>query len=485
MEVAATCFNWPQPVAGHTPAPAQTFSSLLPSLGRSRRAVVLLRRSDHRSALFGRTLDSGLCRGGPPTPARRIVERAAGGGAASLDDGFDDDEFAPTLNELARSFEVSDDDDAGAVEQGSNRARGGAGSPPSPAASESLRPFEVLGEPPWEVASPVPPEWPHPGAIIPASVERKANSVELPLSLRMIKRKKQWQEGLMFSGESAYCSVKKAFSSMVFIIRELQSYTLQLRELLFYQDLQGILIRVQTELNASFVWLFQQIFSQTPTLMVYVMILLANFTVYSIGNNAAALAASPYAITTTTETVSSLIEEDRREPRPFDQASVVRTYPISGRSVSVRGGGGDSGRARPVAGSTDGGERRRLRRAVVPSPSEEETAAVPESEETRVWNAMVEEAMRLQPHINDGVLDQETMQRFVSPVTVQIPPDDYADYLLTELSYQLAVAQEPNNPLLLSNYAQFLFLVVHDHDRYHHLSPIPNPSNLFCFSHQI
>ncbi|KAL9992990.1 hypothetical protein Hdeb2414_s0023g00624011 [Helianthus debilis subsp. tardiflorus] len=67
---------------------------------------------------------------------------------------------------------------------------------------------------------------------------------------------------------------------MVFIIRELQSYTLQMRELLYYEDLQHILVRVQKEMNASFVWLFQQVFSQTPTLMVYVMILLANYSVH-------------------------------------------------------------------------------------------------------------------------------------------------------------------------------------------------------------
>ncbi|KAL2468646.1 uncharacterized protein Fot_50222 [Forsythia ovata] len=49
--------------------------------------------------------------------------------------------------------------------------------------------------------------------------------VNIPLSLRMIKRKEQWQEGFREARELAYCSVDKAFSSMVFIIQELQSYT--------------------------------------------------------------------------------------------------------------------------------------------------------------------------------------------------------------------------------------------------------------------
>ena len=90
-------------------------------------------------------------------------------------------------------------------------------------------------------------------------------------------------------GESA---VKRAFSSMVFMIRELQSFTLHMRELLLFEDLQGILLRVRKEMHASFVWLFQQVFSATPTLMVSVMILLANFTVYSIGSSNSALAAA-------------------------------------------------------------------------------------------------------------------------------------------------------------------------------------------------
>nr|GEZ73414.1 hypothetical protein [Tanacetum cinerariifolium] len=75
------------------------------------------------------------------------------------------------------------------------------------------------------------------------SIERKANSFELPFSLRMIQRKKQLKEGVKEAWESAYCSFKKAFSSMVFIICELQSYTLQMREALFYEDLQGVLAK--------------------------------------------------------------------------------------------------------------------------------------------------------------------------------------------------------------------------------------------------
>ncbi|KAF2312581.1 hypothetical protein GH714_035138 [Hevea brasiliensis] len=63
------------------------------------------------------------------------------------------------------------------------------------------------------------------------------------------------------------------------------------------------------------------------------------------------------------------------------------------------------------------------------------------------------------------VLDHETMQKFVSPIKANVEPDDYADYFRTEQLYQTGLTQDPNNPLLLANYAQFLYLVARDYDR--------------------
>ncbi|KAF5788853.1 hypothetical protein HanRHA438_Chr09g0375541 [Helianthus annuus] len=77
-----------------------------------------------------------------------------------------------------------------------------------------------------------------------------------------------------------------------------------MRELLYYENLQHILVRVQKEMNATFVWLFQQVFSQTPTLMVYVMILLANYNVHSISHNFAIAPETTILTTTTVELVS-------------------------------------------------------------------------------------------------------------------------------------------------------------------------------------
>ncbi|MFS7949614.1 hypothetical protein Hanom_Chr06g00573681 [Helianthus anomalus] len=82
---------------------------------------------------------------------------------------FPDEEFSKQINELALRFQVSDD-------VGSNRNYDGL---------ESELELEL--------------EW-H-GDMIPASIERKANSVDLSFSLRIIKRKKQC---IKEAGESAY-----------------------------------------------------------------------------------------------------------------------------------------------------------------------------------------------------------------------------------------------------------------------------------------
>ncbi|MBA0762303.1 hypothetical protein Gotri_011937 [Gossypium trilobum] len=187
-------------------------------------------------------------------------------------------------------------------------------------------------------------------------------------------------------GESACCSMKKAFSSTVFIIRELHSYTLQMRESLLYEDLHGIFIRVQNEIHASFLWLFQQVFSHTPTLMIYVMILLANFSVRSMGNNAA-LAAE----TAVNPTMGSYSYVPSGEVRGKEQTKFDSLQLQNGKT---------------------GGEWER---------SEEELSH---------RNSIV-----------DGT------------------------HCRTELVYKKGLSQEPNNPLLLANYAQFLYLVVHDYDR--------------------
>ncbi|KVI11893.1 Tetratricopeptide-like helical [Cynara cardunculus var. scolymus] len=411
MKMADRCLNWSQHSIPQSPSSSsslQTLASAISSPSAKRRSLThlaLAYRYVHRSAIFGTELNRSVS-----SRKQKPIKSAVTG---SLDAEFSDEEFSKKIQELA-------------LRLGSE--------------SEIQDPFAGLKM--------EPPEWP--GDMIPASIERKANSVELPFSLRIIKRKKQWQEGLREAGGSAYCSVKKAFSSMVFIIRELQSYTLQMRELLYYEDLQEILVRVQKEMNASFVWLFQQVFSQTPTLMVYVMILLANYSVYSISNNVAIAGAPPPA------TVESM---EHHSHTKFDSSS-IKTF-SAGKTTSIGGNNGGGGKFRAVASGTDGdgrfdGSVTSSSSIVNPTRTSEESVSGQESqkEEWESWNAIVDEADRMQGVIGDGGLDHETMKRFVSPVTVKLVEEDTEDHFRTELLYQTGLSQEPDNPLLLANYAQ-------------------------------
>lgn len=250
------------------------------------------------------------------------------------------------------------------------------------------------------------------------------------------------------------CSVTRAFSSTVFIIREVQSFAMRLREAIFNQDLNHLIGYVREELHASFTWLFQCIFSSTPVLMLYLMILLANFTVHSIPRTLPAEAAI-------VQTSPALQKQSVQVPRKLW---------ILGEEAAV-GGGGGRGRHRPVAGSTaDGGDDlvfHRRRRLLVDDGERE----------ARLWEAMVEEAAEMSP----VMVDHEARQMMVSPVKVELPADDHSDYIRTEFYYQLAVAQEPDNPLLLSNFAQFLYLVLHDHTRYLELVMFSNNTILLLF----
>lgn len=323
----------------------------------------------------------------------------------------------------------------------------------------------------------------------PASVERSANSVGLPLSLRMLKRKKQhqqrqvaapqsrWDEGLLGSaGES----VGRAFSSMVLIVRELQSFALQqMRDALLCDDLQGVLARVQGEMHASFVWLFQHIFAGTPALMLSLMLLLANFTVHSMGHSVAVAAAAatispaPPAVAA----AAAVVDTQRAEPsRPrFDKAS-VKTFSV-GRTASVGGNSGGGGKAPPVAGATgDGRSDESLYRLSRVAPQQPSTAAgaglgeaapdAADADEQAIWEMIVTEASRMQASARAVELsDPDVLGSLVAPVEAELETEDHAEHVRTMQRYEQAVADEPNNSLILANFAQFLYLVQNDHDR--------------------
>ncbi|KAJ3668878.1 hypothetical protein LUZ60_010828 [Juncus effusus] len=327
-----------------------------------------------------------------------------------------------------------------------------------------------MGDQPWQVNRMGAPDWTDRDSIaISSSMERIANSVDLPVSLRIIKQKKkkkknnhqsgQWGDGFREAGECARSSVQKAFSSMVFMIRELHCYSLEMRQSLFYEDVKGVLERVQHEMHASFVWLFQQIFSGTPTLMVSVMLLLANFTVYSMSNTVAIAAPLPPPQTSVMSVTDSAYDHNTQPW--FDQMTSN-----SGRTASVGGSGSGGGKVRPVTGATDDGPSSSYISNGIISQGVSVSRETEDEDEVAAWNEIVEEAYQMQAGVKDeSLMDGDILKWMIAPITVQIEADGASDYVETELRYYRSIQEDPQNPLLLSNFAQFLHTVLNDHDR--------------------
>ncbi|XP_047045782.1 uncharacterized protein LOC124650282 [Lolium rigidum] len=312
----------------------------------------------------------------------------------------------------------------------------------------------------------------------PPSLERSAGGVGLPLSLRMLKRKKQqqqvppqsrWDEQLLGSaGES----VGRAFSSMLLIVRELQSFALQQMQQGDDLRLQAVLARARGETHDSFVWLFQHIFAGTPALMLSLMLLLADFTVHSMSHSLAdAVPPSP-------PSAASVVDSEP-STQLFD-AGAVKTFSV-GRTASVGGGSGDGGGdAPPVAGAPgDDHESRYSLGRVAPQQlaplaggTSAEKVLLPDAageDEQAVWERMLGEASRMQASARaEELSDPEVLGNLVAPVVVEVEAEDVAEYARTEQWYELAVAEEPGNSLILANFAQFLYLTRNDHKRAEH-----------------
>lgn len=279
---------------------------------------------------------------------------------------------------------------------------------------------EVL-EPSFLGIQPEPPSWPERDEILRLGFERKLKSVGIPVSIRMIRKKLQLkEEGFKEAGELAEltnCSVKKTFSSMMFILHELQNHALQTRESLCGEDLESVVAKLGREMDNSFVWLFQQVFWKTPSLMVYVMVLLANFLVFSMNDNSVKAITPPSMITKALLVTNK--ESKLQHPHVDADGNVVQ------------------------------GEH-----------AKEELS----EEEEMLWDSLLEEASMFQNELRSAVLGNETKQRLVAPVSVDLEGDQYEEYVKTELHYKKHLLQTPDCSLLLSNYAQFLFLVLHDID---------------------
>ncbi|KAL3523772.1 hypothetical protein ACH5RR_016606 [Cinchona calisaya] len=67
-----------------------------------------------------------------------------------------------------------------------------------------------------------------------------------------------------------------------------------------------------------------------------------------------------------------------------------------------------------------------------------------------LWNSFLDEAkQKMQDGPSGLVLDYDVLQKFVSPVSVEVEPDDYMECLGTDLIYQMVLSLDPINPLLL------------------------------------
>ncbi|XP_030492204.2 uncharacterized protein LOC115708141 [Cannabis sativa] len=345
---------------------------------------------------------------------------------------FSDEEFSNQIEELPQKLSLPDEQEHDDVEKkdestkvylnlkypdGENYKNNSFPIPFSSFKFDSSRP-PLLG------IEPEPPKWPERTEIVRASIERKANSIELPLSLRIIRKQRKWEEKYRKTEDSTYCSVSKVFSCMVFMVRELQTCALSLRENLYDEDLQEIITKMQRDMNVSFVWLFQNVFSRTPTLMVYLMILLPNFIVQSMYDNVYC-------------------------------GSIMSLPSYNGDKANSLGIG--------TKGSVQFPHFVNDNRNEVPFLGIEELNM--DKEEINLWDSFLDEALKMQAESWGEALDQETLQQLVSPFNVQLEQDDYEHHFRTDLSYQIGLAREHNNPLLLSNYAQFLYLVYHDNNR--------------------
>ena len=268
---------------------------------------------------------------------------------------------------------------------------------------------------------PEPPDWPARDEVIRDCIARRASSIELPLSLRMIKMKQKFRRleeerenyGDLVDNVNTQDPVSNVCCSTLYMIREVQSHAFKIRGLVLDEELRGTVSKVQREMTSSFVWLFKEVFAKTPDLMLDVMVLTSNFAAYS--------------IETQQLNEETLMGVELREK--FEQN--LKNWGIGQLELGKSGV--------PTRKSLEGMEEI----------------------EMGLWNSMVEEANKMKR----GDLEGEKILELISPVKVEIESDDYEEYYRTDLLYQIGLSQEPDNTLLLSNYAQFLRLVSGDYDR--------------------
>lgn len=240
---------------------------------------------------------------------------------------------------------------------------------------------------------PEPPSWPERHEMLKQSIERKLKPIGSPIPMKIVKKRLLWTKSSRRESDFTDCSMKQAFSNMLFIFHTLQNHALQITESLFFEDLQQVKDKFREDMNASFMWLFQKILWKTPTLLLDMMVFLASFSVYSMAN-LTVIAETP---TSKTTNVRSLSERNNKK--------------------------GLKGKEKPSN-----------------------------------WD--LEEVLRLRDehrrkHLNKKTLKFETKETYHA----------YKKYKKRDDYYRKNLSSTPNNSLLLSNYAQFLYLVVQDYAR--------------------
>lgn len=318
-------------------------------------------------------------------------------------------------------------------------------------------------------------------------------------------------------------SVASAFGSLVFMMKMLHQHTMCLRAILMNESdnsLQDVLGKVHAEMQDSFLWLFQQVFSRTPKLMLLTMMLLADFTVHSMSKHVA-LAVMPMGEPPTASVVpiesasrravvQGLSLRDRCAGNSL-RISLCEGFPIAkeplyepsrseggegnGGVRNVKVGGGMDGQAMPntvaegraitVEDDTRGGVNDASLIGCSTVICNEDCSNHMKGCSNHVKSAggscvdkedrmlsLMREALskeldsRPVNNIANLVLDRKTKHMLVAPVRApELEADDYSCYDRTDLNYQHEISMDPGNPLLLANYAQFVYLVRHDHGR--------------------
>ncbi|XP_024532606.1 uncharacterized protein LOC112346923 [Selaginella moellendorffii] len=232
-------------------------------------------------------------------------------------------------------------------------------------------------------------------------------------------------ETITGTGAATPCSIAGAFSSMVVMLTSVQRYALLARSSSHGAEFPALLASVQTDMHCSFLWLFQHVFAKTPRLMLSLMIILANFVALS----------------------------------------AAGTFGLEQQQVEVCSNGLSSSKSKKTTTDTSSSQDVFISGAfaheVSPSSGDEELFMV----------SMLEQAAEEHKVGNHGkpphAVEIGPAAALVAPISVHLEADDYECFDRTELLYQEALATDQNNPLILANYAEFLFLVRRDYERAH------------------